>query len=429
MRAVPSKPDVPRTADAVEAFVRRNLGWNMRAGIADLVFFAPGMAMVSNETVIPLLLTRLGATSFLLGLITALTNAGVMLPQLIGAGVSQTRRYKRPISMLFGMGERLPYLLIGLALWLWGSSHAALALAAYVLLRTLSSVSVGIIIPAWYTLIAKTIPTRRRGLFLGLGRGLGALLGVGAALLSGHLLDTQPWPLSFALCFGLAFAFMSLSWLGLAVTREPPDLTVAPRTPLRRYLAELPGVLRRNPNFSRYILARSLTVLGSMALGFIIVYGTQRLALRGTQIGQLTATISTAQAAMYLLWGLVADRFGHKRVLCAGAACMAAATLLARLTPSLGGLFVAFALTGAGVAAEMTSSSSIVLEFARPEEQPTYVGLCNTLTAPFRALAPILGGALAGTLGYPGMFTIATAMSLLGLGTLALRVREPRTMN
>lgn len=426
LQAFRQEPEL-RTPEAIESYVQQNLRWNMGAGIIDAVFFALAMAIISNETVIPLLLTRLGANSVILGVITALVNLGILLPQLIGAGISQERPYKKPITMLFGLGERLPFLLIGVAVWLWGDSAPAIALGAYVVLRVLSSVSVGTIIPAWYTLIGKTIPTRRRGLFFGLGRGTGALLGVGGALLAGYLLDSQGFPRGYALCFLLAWISMMGSWLGLAITREPPDLTVKARTPMAAYFRQLPAILRANRNYARFVAARCITVLGTMALSFFIVYGSGRFALTGAQVGGLTATISTTQAVLYLVWGLIADRFGHKRVLCIGAACMAVAGLVAHWTPGVAGLYAAFALMGAAVSAEMISSSSIVLEFAPADEQPTYVGLSNTLVAPFRTLAPILGGALASGLGYGALFLIAALVSTAGAAAMALGVREPRT--
>lgn len=426
LQAFRQEPEL-RTPEAIESYVQQNLRWNMGAGIIDAVFFALAMAIISNETVIPLLLTRLGANSVILGVITALVNLGILLPQLIGAGISQERPYKKPITMLFGLGERLPFLLIGVAVWLWGDSAPAIALGAYVVLRVLSSVSVGTIIPAWYTLIGKTIPTRRRGLFFGLGRGTGALLGVGGALLAGYLLDSQGFPRGYALCFLLAWISMMGSWLGLAITREPPDLIVKARTPMAAYFRQLPAILRANRNYARFVAARCITVLGTMALSFFIVYGSGRFALTGAQVGGLTATISTTQAVLYLVWGLIADRFGHKRVLCIGAACMAVAGLVAHWTPGVAGLYAAFALMGAAVSAEMISSSSIVLEFAPADEQPTYVGLSNTLVAPFRTLAPILGGALASGLGYGALFLIAALVSTAGAAAMALGVREPRT--
>jgi MFS family permease len=69
---------------------------------------------------------------------------------------------------------------------------------------------------------------------------------------------------------------------------------------------------------------------------------------------------------------------------------------------------------------------NIILEFCAPEDQPTYIGLTNTLLAPTQTLAPIVGGWLATWAGYREMFVVALALSILGGVVLALWVREPR---
>ncbi len=421
--------EAPSTLQEVNAFVERNLGRNMVAGIVDAVFIALSHQILSNETVIPLLVTQLGGSAVIVGLANALYNLGLFMPQLLMAGPTEARRYKKPMCFSWGGGGRLPYYAIGLAVLLWGESAPGLALTAFVVLRTLAAVSLGMIIPAWMTLIGKVIPTTRRGMFLGVGRGLGALLGVGGALLAGHLLETQPFPRNFALCFALAATAMVISWLGLAAHREPPDLEVKSRVPLGRSLARLPQLLRDDRNYSRFLLARAVAMLGTMATSFIIVYGTQRFALSGQQVGLLTATISISQGILYLIWGAIADRVGHKVVLCAGTMALAGACLSALATPTVGGLYIAYALVGAALSSDAISGGNIVLEFAPEAERPTYIGLTNTLLAPFRTAAPIVGGMLATAMGFSGLFAVAAALSVSGALLLMLRVREPRTLN
>ncbi|MFO7697786.1 MAG: MFS transporter [Anaerolineae bacterium] len=413
---------------AVAEYVQRHLPWSMRAGIVDAMFFQLAQQIMSAETVIPLLLTSLGATTVVLGTVTALVHLGTLLPQLLMAGLTEGLRYKKPISLISGAFERGSFFLIGLAVWAWGGSAPRTVLILFVVLRVLGSISLGMILPAWSTMIGKVIPTRRRGQFFGIGRSLGAVLGVGGALLAGQLLETQPYPRGFALCLMLGSAAMFVSWGGLAFTREPPDLEVKPRTPMVAYLKQLPGVLRRDRNYTWFVIARMVTVLGTMAMSFVIVYGAGRFALTGTQIGGLTATIAVVQAVMYLVWGTVADRLGHKAVLSACAVAMGGAVACAAWTPTVAGLYVALGLVGAAVGGEIISGSNIILEFARPGDRPTYIGLTSTLLAPVRALAPIIGGVLASTLGFEGLFVVAALLSLGGFGLLALRVTDPRSL-
>jgi MFS family permease len=87
-----------------------------------------------------------------------------------------------------------------------------------------------------------------------------------------------------------------------------------------------------------------------------------------------------------------------------------------------------FFLLGEALAAESVSSLNIILEFCAPEDRPTYIGLTNTLLAPTRTVAPLLGGWLATWLGYPPLFAAALALSIIGSLMLFRWLREPRLL-
>ena len=67
-----------------------------------------------------------------------------------------------------------------------------------------------------------------------------------------------------------------------------------------------------------------------------------------------------------------------------------------------------------------------MLEFAVPEDQPTYIGLTNTLLAPVTFFAPILGGWVATSFDYNSLFTLTLLCGVAGGALLALWVKEPR---
>jgi MFS family permease len=157
-----------------------------------------------------------------------------------------------------------------------------------------------------------------------------------------------------------------------------------------------------------------------------MVYGKENVAGAFEQVGALTATLVGSQAVMTVLWGLIGDRKGHKVVLCGAAFSMGLAIAVAWIASSPAWLWVAFALLGVSVSADSVSRMNIILEFCDPEDRPTYIGMTNTLLAPARALAPIIGGWLATWAGYRGMFVVGLLVSILGSALLALWVREPR---
>src|SRR5262249_31764157 len=157
----------------------RNFRWNFSVNLLDISFIMLGFSLISRETVIPLLVSKLTPSTVAIGLIPALYSLGIYLPQLIGASVAERMPRKKPFLVLIsGVGERRPFLLAGLVVLLLAEPAPAAALAALAILFGVSGASAGFATPAWFDMIAKVIPLRRRGLFTGLGHGLGALMGV-----------------------------------------------------------------------------------------------------------------------------------------------------------------------------------------------------------------------------------------------------------
>jgi MFS family permease len=406
--------------------VERDFRWNFGVNLIDAVFYSLGLNLVSQATIMPLLVSELTDSKVLIGLIPATYRVSYLLPQILTANYTGRLRVNKPLVLLVGsVGERLPYLLIGLAIWGLASPAPAWALALFFLLWATTAASNGTITPAWYSMIAKVIPVERRGLWSGLGRGLGALLAIAGAKLSESILVRWPFPANYAICFVLAFVAVMISFGGLALTREPASPAVKPKTGQWEYLRQLPALLRRDGNYVRYLVARTVANLGAMAAGFLMVYGKESVPGAIGQVGTLTAILVASQAAMNVVWGLIADRMGHKVVLVAAAVAMAGAAAAALWVPSVPGLWVAFGLLGLSLSAESVSHMNIILEFCVPEDRPTYIGLTNTLLAP-GMLAPVLGGWLATRAGYPGLFGVAIAFSVLGGLVLAIWVREPR---
>jgi MFS family permease len=194
----------------------------------------------------------------------------------------------------------------------------------------------------------------------------------------------------------------------------------------REYWRRLPSILRADPGFRRYLFIQIVVALGGMAVGFLAVYAVPRWQLPDSQAGSFTASMLAGQALSNLLFGVLADRKGHKLVLELAALAGALAVGLAGLAPAPAWFYVVFALTGASFAGFMLSGIMIVFEFSTPDVRPTYIGLNNTVSGVAAGLAPLLGGWLAGAVGYRGLFAVAFAIGLAGFALLRWAVREPR---
>ncbi len=424
-----------------------NTSWNFSVSLWDITFITLGISFISRETVVPVLVSQLTDSKLVIGLVPAMWSLGLYLPQLLTANWAESMPYKKPFVMVIGFFlERLPYLLIGLVVLIFAVERPTVALVAVLVGIGLASSGAGLGTPPWLDMIAKVIPVRRRGIWLGLGHGLGQLMGVVGAFFVGRILISRAFPGNYALLFTIAFVFVVVSWVGLALTREPRSEVTRKAIPLFRYLGRVSTVLKRDINYRRYLISKSLINLGGMSTGFFAVYGTEMFSLDGRGVGLLTAVLVGTQAVFNPLLGLLADRVGHKTVLAAAAFFVALAPLSALVIGGIGaaanqggafalpnvlgsvpmGLILTFIFLGTFLAADHTSSLPIILEFSAPEDRPTYIGLTNTVLAPILIGAPILGGWLDGAFGYAALFSAAMVVGAAALLLMLFWVREPR---
>ncbi len=419
-----SDADVSESSDRL---AEENLNWNFSVNVFDNMFYALAISLVSQETIMPLLVSELTDSTIAVGLIPAIFSLSFLLPQLFVANHAERLPRKLPFVLLgSGLLQRLPYPLIGIALLLFALEAPGLALLLFFIGIATAAFGGGIVTPAWFSMIGKVVPTRRRGIFFGLADGGGLLMGVIGAYFVGRVLDIIDYPGSFALLFLVAGLIQAISWFSLSLTREPPSDVVKKPVPLRHYFRRLPNVLRGHANYRRFLIGYALLRLSMMAVSFFIVFGNINYDLSGADIGLLNAIFIGSQAVLRLLFGWLGDRWGHKRNLVISALCMALAAAFALNSADVAGLIPAFICLACAISSDMVSHFNIVLEFAEPAEQPTYIGLTNTLMAPFTFIGPIVAGWIAQAFDINLLFAVSLAFGLSGAGLLWRWVREPR---
>lgn len=413
-------------ATETERFVQKNLPWNFSVNLIDITFITLAFSLISRETIMPLLIDNLTDSKIAVGLAPAIFSICFYLPQLFAANHAERLTRKLPYVMFIGgLMERVPYVFAGIVVYFFAKDSPTLALLAIYLVIALGAFGAGIATPAWFTMLGKVLPVNRRGIFFGVGDGLGTLMGFIGAYFVGVILDDVAYPQNFATLFFVAAFFMGVSWIGLALNREPESPVVKDHIPLSHYFRQLPAVLRRNVNFRRFLLSYSIGRFSLMGASLFIVFGNDRFGLTGAEVGALTAVLLGSQAVMQLTLGWLGDRRGHKLNLTLFAFAAAGAALAASLASGVVGLIPAFALLGTALAADRISHLNIVLEFAVPEDQPTYIGLTNTLLAPVVFLAPIFGGWVADH-SFQQLFDLILICGAVGGILLALWVKEPR---
>lgn len=413
----------------VDLFVQQNFRWNFSVNVIDNMLYVLAVSFISRETIMPLLVSALTDSKIAIGLIIAIHSIAYYLPQLFVANRAETMKRKLPFVLLIsGLIQRLPYFLIGLAILLFAQESPSLTLVLFFLLIGMSAFGGGVVTPAWFTMIGKIIPVRRRGMFWGFSDGFGLMMGFVGAFFVGITLDVVAYPLNFAMLFLMASMVMAVSWCAVALTKEPESPIVKHQVSLRHYFKQLPVILRKNHNYRRYMISYIFNRVSMMAVGFYIVYGNDNLNLSGADVGTLTAVLFGNQAVMQLVLGWLGDRRGHKLILTISAFVLALAAVFAIVATDLPTLSLAFMLLGTAIASDNISKFSIVLEFSAPEDQPTFIGLTNTLLAPVTFLSPILAGLIVTLVNYEGMFIVSMICGLVGGSLMLFWVQEPRNI-
>ncbi len=404
---------------------KKNYRWNFTTLLLDWSVFMVAMSFASVNTVLPAFARRLTSSSFLIGLVPALSTLGLYLPQILTANFIEKLKRNKDFIMLVTAGERIPWLILFLGV-IFLSPSSPLMLPAFLLLYAVTAFSGGVAIPAWQDMLAKLIPVRRRGFFFGWTNSLAGGGGIAAAFLSVHLLNRFPYPRNFSLCFLFAFIFTSISWVFLGLVREPTDSRRGNKSTLKDYLRRLPILLRKDKNFRSFLVSNALLSCRGMATAFFTVHAMNKLALPDSQIGMFTLFLLGGQTVSSVLWGYLGDRKGYKMVMELGGVLSILSITLALFSSTVYMFYAVFFVFGWAFSAQLISGMGMVLEFSKSKTRPTYIASANTFKAPFMALSPLLGGFLADRISFPFVFVLTILVLLGGISCLALLVKEPR---
>jgi MFS family permease len=407
-------------------YILKNLKYNSIVNILDGSFFGAALGFSSFVTVIPLFVSRFTESAILIGLIPAIHAVGWQLPQLLTARrVSSLSRVK-PMVLWMTIHERVPFLGLGVLAWLSpGLNNDSVLLLTFILL-VWQGFGGGLTATAWQSLVAKIMPMRFLGTFYGIQSAAGNLLASLGAVLAGLILERSQYPADFTICFLLAGGCMLVSQIFLGLTRENTVESVDSLNVRVNFWRRLGVILRGDPNFRWFIVARMATQFSFTGFAFYTVYAVKQFHIPVFLIGILTGLLLAGQVTSNPFMGWLGDRSGHLRAFQLGILAAAASTFLAWLAAGPAWFYPIFLLAGIANAAGWTIPMAMTIEFSREEDRAAYIGLANTLIAPVTFLAPILGGWLADNAGYPATFLASSFFGLLTLLLLLTIVRDPR---
>jgi len=139
-------------------FVEKHLKRNFWLNIGDGVCFFVSMTFISMETIVPVLVSRLGGNSLVGSLVPFFMTATMGLgPFLIARDVQQLDM-KRPSVVFWGAAMRLPLLVIGALILALGAGHDRGLLFSVIIGLILYFLFGAVSVNPYFDLVAKVIP-------------------------------------------------------------------------------------------------------------------------------------------------------------------------------------------------------------------------------------------------------------------------------
>jgi len=385
-----------------------------------------GVGFSSYTTIIPLFVATMTSSATLIGLIPAIHNMGWQLPQLLMAKrISKMERIK-PFVVIATLHERIPILGLGIIGLLLPFIGVKIGLVLTFLLLIWQGLGSGVTANAWQIMISKVIPGNILATFFGAQSAGANLLASLGAYLAGLILVTITPPFDFATCFFITTGLYALSWFFINLTREKSSVVMTETLTTRPLWHDIKNILIIDKSFRNFLISRFFSQFGMMATVFYSVYAVKVLGMSSVKVGIMTSILLITQVIANPLLGRLSDKWSRKWVLVIGSLSSAASALLALVIKDANLFVIPFILFGIAATAFWTIGITISLEFGEEIQRPTYVGMANTLISPATILAPLIGGILADSLGYPVTFITSAILALISTVILVVLVKDPR---
>jgi MFS family permease len=368
----------------------------LTALIAWGIFGSTWAAMVSGAPFVTFARNKLGASTFMFGLLSALPFAAV-LAQLPGSYWVERHRMRRRLFVLTGSCSRLIWFAVAALPWVVPARLGGLRVGALLALVVLGSTFGHAGTPAWFSWFADMVPERIRARYLGNRAALATTTAVIVSTTVAWIVDHNSSFAAFTIIFGVAALFgladVELFW----TVREPP---MPPREgPPWRLRDVMLGPLGSRP-FRGYLLyALSEAFMFGIAGPFFWL-----MSLEFLKIGNFWSNVYVAMVPMIFTalalpaWGGLCDRFGSKPLVTLGTlmsivypVCWALATpgqhhVLLATAAVIGGLF--------GGAIQI-GDMNMLFSLTPRENRSAYIAMLAFASSLGWCLAPTLSGALA----------------------------------
>ncbi|UUZ92413.1 MFS transporter [Paenibacillus sp. P25] len=381
----------------------------------DTVLFMNAMTFLSVNAVISYFLATLGANTFEIGLVNALVSVGSFVSQPFFAKKVMNLTHKAKVFVRILFTQRMIFFVFVLTIPLFAEAHPKLMVVLFLVCWAVFNLFVGSYGPFFMSLFAKMVAESARGRLRGFSGGAASLLALGSAALCGILLNEVPYPYNYTLIFAIGVILLLLDVLTFAMMKEiEPDVVTKADFNYFQYFKAIPEMFREFKAYGRMVIGFSFTVAAQAGLAYYTLYAVRAFEAGSTVVALFTGITGLANIAGSILFGIMADRIGHRHVLVMSSAAGGLACLLIVLFPSLGMVYAAFALTNLCIIGYNLSGGILILEQLPRERSPMGISINAMITLCVSSIVMIGSSWLADSISFEAVFLIAGLSGVAG---------------
>lgn len=369
----------------------------------------------SAKTVLPWLLSALGAPTFWIGFLVPIRESGSLLPQLLIAGAVRNRPLRKHLWITGGVLQAISLAGMAATAFLMRGWAAGIAIVSLLILFSLAR---GLVSVASKDVTGKTIPKTRRGRLTGFTTAVAGVLTLALGALLAVSVPGDPSPEVTAVILLVAAGLWLLASGIFGTVHELPGATEGGKDTFRQILGRL-NLLRTDKPFRRFVIVRSLLISTGLAAPYYVTLAREQGAGGGGTLAFFILASGLASALSSVFWGRYSDRSSRSVLVAAATAASTLGLLVFSLDRAglLGGLgwiaplaffFLAIAHSGVRI-----GRKTYVLDMASGTRRTDYVAVSNTVIGGVLLLSGALGF-LAPLVGAGGMILILSLMGFAG---------------
>ena len=387
-----------------------------------------GMQFLSMESVMPAMMHDLGGPGWAVALGPGLFIVGFTWPQIISAIWVERMRTMKPMIMIMGVIQRMPYLLAGLFLLLYGNTYPRTAM--YIALATpfLMSTLGGFQGAAYFELISRMIPIKRTASMWAIRNLLMAGFGILAGFVIKETLDSHQGTAGYGILHLIVFTMMMISMALLSKVKETniPEFRKQDPVCLRSGFKVFRIQWQSNPSLRRFIITRILFLMVFVLIPFLSIRAIDQTGQSAGLVGRLVTAQMIGYIAGNVVSGYLGDKLGVRWPMLLGRILMIAGIFASPLSIHVWQFMAIFFCLGFGLSTGQVGDLTMVFDFAPEHRRKFFFAVMGFLVVPGVLSASLISAVLQYI---PDGFLIACLIS--GLAVVVslfylLAMKDPR---